>query len=227
MLDAKGGNRLLLCHGPDATGRIMRRADNQHALTARHGRLHPVEIHDVNAIFLRQWQLGQPTARACDFLGKLMVNRRHDGHVIIRLGQRLNGHANRIAQPECHEHPVRINPPAMAVLHPPDHRVLIGRIACEIPVIRLVQKPAGGRLQELGRREIHIRDPHRQPVFRRHTKHVLHRIPLGRIGAAPVNRLIKIHRLSSILQIPRHPIATTCECKSRCNARPNCLHRRP
>jgi len=62
-------------------------------------------------------------------------------------------------------HVIRVRIPSVAFLHPPCDRRVHLAVAGEIPVIGALHEILHRVLQDIGRPEVHVGDPHRNPVF--------------------------------------------------------------
>ena len=114
-----------------------------------------------------------------------------------------------------------INLPAMTGFHPPADRRTVLCIAAVIAVNPVIQHPLQRVLHTCGWAKVHIRNPHGDPVFRRHIVEFVHHVPFRRMGALAVDNLVKIHGvLSSVGPVvgPCLACAKASRLKNECKA---------
>ena len=193
MAHTEIGDALQFCKCPDPPARIVRRTQDQHLFRAGHLRVPGGKIHLVAPVVLRQFAFHHPASRRCDHPRERVVYRRQQDHPVTRCGKGIHTKTGAIHQPVRGENRVLVHVPAMAGFHPPPDRRDIPRIIAEIAIKPMLCHRLDRALHNLRWPEVHICNPHGKPGLRRDAIQLFHHVPLGTMGADPVDLFIKAH----------------------------------
>ena len=185
-------HRLQLCFRPDPPAGVVRRAEDEHALVARHGRIPALAVEDVPPLgVLRHRQLDQPAARGANFLGEGVIDRREQNDAIARRGVGVDTECGAVHEAVGIEDPVGLHRPAVPLGHPPANGGTIGAIVAEIAVDAMGVHRRNGIGHHLGRAKFHIRHPHRQTVLGGDAVEPFHHVPFDAMGTAAVDHFVE------------------------------------
>lgn len=228
MLGAEIRQRPLLLDRPDPTAGIVRRTEDDDLLLPRERRGKGVEIHLETALFELERAFVDPPAVGFDDLGEGMVDGREKHDALARLAEGLKADREPRDDAVGGRDPLRLHLPVVPALHPSGNRGGVGRVVAVVAVHAMRGQFVQRLVHRRGRAEIHVRNPHGQPVIRRDAKALLDRVPFAAMGPAPVNHLVEIeHATPQALNCHRSSAPRCWSCsKASCQASEHRLDRR-
>jgi hypothetical protein len=190
--NAERRERADLARRPRGAARIVRVAEEHDLGARRQLGLEPVEVHHVAAVGFDELGVEDAAAVGNDDAAEGVIGGREDDDLVAGLAHGLEGEAEAGDDAGRRAHPARIDRQLVPARQPIGERLGpgagIGVVAVDAALDHLLER--GGDARRGGK--IHVRDPHRNRVWRRDAGKLRHVIPLRRVRAAALDDAIEI-----------------------------------
>ena len=192
VLDAERGERADLVGRPRGAAGIVRVAEEHDLGARRQLGLERVEIHRVAAVGFDELGVENAPAVVDDDAAEGVIGGREDDDLVAGLADGLERQAEAGDDARRRANPGRIDRQLVAARQPIGERrgpgAGVGVVAMDAALDDLLERGSDARR----RREIHVRDPHRDRVGRRDAGELGDVIPLRRVRAATLDDAVEI-----------------------------------